>query len=478
MDSMFLTFAQLNTSKNPKSKNFSFFEKRKLGSSIKLQYMTKRTKGYVTPASKKSPFKTSTGTHLGPGKYNSRTQSDGPKFEFSRLERFESADYSSKTFLFRRKSADEKEKIQSRIEKNKETAAKTKAEKLKTLKDTAKKRNFKAKVVKMAKKQILSEKKHSFSVQLNEKFQKFEYRKRLGVFFIQEIAEIKKFWVVFNVFVGVSSITRCFISNKKKLRFRALRKLLRFRLISMFIGKIVLKIKKFRISKATKVIFIQVIRRYSVPFVRKWLFQSKKNMEVMVLDTVEKILSSTMLFSLISKWINKLIILQRFIKKALFYKRSLYESLVLKWNKTEFKLYKKTTTKEKKSNKSNKNIKETEESQGSTSIPLEIKLFYIRTYIKTRLCSYIQDYKSYKSRVFAIHKENLAKKWSSNDLVLDYPIAPEKPLIYEEFTLKRLEEMIQKALRDRHEWSNLLEKQQKTHGKSNKRKIFEKIEQQ
>jgi hypothetical protein len=69
----------------------------------------------------------------------------------------------------------------------------------------------------------------------------------------------------------------------------------------MFIGKIVLKIKKFRISKATKVIFIQVIRRYSVPFVRKWLFQSKKNMEVMVLDTVEKILSSTMLFSLISK---------------------------------------------------------------------------------------------------------------------------------------------------------------------------------
>jgi hypothetical protein len=158
MDSMFLTFAQLNTSKNPKSKNFSFFEKRKLGSSIKLQYMTKRTKGYVTPASKKSPFKTSTGTHLGPGKYNSRTQSDGPKFEFSRLERFESADYSSKTFLFRRKSADEKEKIQSRIEKNKETAAKTKAEKLKTLKDTAKKGILKQKLSKWLKNRFCQKK--------------------------------------------------------------------------------------------------------------------------------------------------------------------------------------------------------------------------------------------------------------------------------------------------------------------------------
>lgn len=167
-----------------------------------------------------------------------------------------------------------------------------------------------------------------------------------------------------------------------------------------------------------------------------------------------------MLVSLVDTWIKRIIKVQRLLKFALFYKASLYESLVIKWNHTEYDMYQTPSDKRVRRNRrtiSLKHNKEQERNEGCTSIPVDVKLHYIRKYIQIRMQIYIREYRSFSIKFNSIHQENLKNRWViQNDIIVEYPLPPNKPMIYSEFTPERMEDLIRQALHDRNIWTSIL----------------------
>lgn len=209
---------------------------------------------YSTPVNKKANINfTSTGPNLGPGKYNTFTNNRIMGFEFSRCERFDNFDSLAKVSLFKKLNEFDKQKILERINKNKEEAIIPASTKAKTAETKARQHSLRLEVSRLTKKRILMDKKTRYSNSIEEKFKKYEYRLKINVKSIQEIAEIKKSWILLETIMAVSYIAKSLIRNKKSLRLRSYRLLSKIKLLSTFIGKIMLKIKRNKNIRSLKV---------------------------------------------------------------------------------------------------------------------------------------------------------------------------------------------------------------------------------
>lgn len=207
---------------------------------IKFAYMDKRPQSsYATrPSTKFSSNSNGTSTALGPGRYSISTKPISQSFHFSKSDRFDSSDFFSKFSQFKKITPSQKEKINERIEKNNKLAGLSKEQKLKILQKNAEKEKIRSEVAQMTRKKLNYIKIIRKSEKTKEKFRKFEYRMKLSVRVIQEIAEIKKFWLVFgSVFTAITSL-KYLIILKKNLKKRANRNLRIFQYTSKFIGKL------------------------------------------------------------------------------------------------------------------------------------------------------------------------------------------------------------------------------------------------
>ena len=154
--------------------------------SIKFAYMNIKPKNsFATPPSTKViSARPATGNNLGPGKYRITSHSRNPSFEFSRSPRFgDSYDLTYK-HLFKRLSEEDKEKINLRIEKNKQYAVLSVSTKKKIAQEKAMKNAVREKVSKLAKLNILKELKIKKENNIKEKLKKYEYRKNIDVYHI------------------------------------------------------------------------------------------------------------------------------------------------------------------------------------------------------------------------------------------------------------------------------------------------------
>lgn len=177
---------------------------------------------------------------------------------------------------------------------------------------------------------------------------------------------------------------------------------------------------------------------------------------------------------MISQWKIKIVTIQRNFRIAIFYKISLYESLINKWNKAELEIFKKTTTKHFRRRRaiSISNIKQDRSIEGCSSIPTDIKLYYIKNYIKCRVNNFTSKCNAYRIQFKKVHKQNLKNKHIlGNDIILEYPEKPQKPKIFEEMNLERYEELINTALNEQSRWQEILSSQDNLHMKSYKQRI-------
>lgn len=149
------------------------------------------------------------------------------------------------------------------------------------------------------------------------------------------------------------------------------------------------------------------------------------------------------------------------LKNSLFFKVSLYDSLLFRWNQAEFSGAQGDRTGKRRSTISFKNMREKSVKEGISTIPVDVKLYFIRTRIKEMMSVYMHEYRIYKAEFNSIRRQNLKNRWALDKSVLkDYPIPPEKPNLYESFTPDIFYRLIQTALAKRLDWNKLIEYQQ------------------
>ena len=169
-----------SSKKELKSSNLS------IPNSVRFMYLNVKKRRYVTPPSTKVfTSNPSTSHDLGPGKYSIRGLSRGPSFEFSRVPRFNDRRLRQSLFTNPSKSDVKFRKI---IESNKDLSRLTPAERIKSIKESAKKNKIKANITKIAKKHIVQDQKDLKLQNIKEKYAKIEYREKLT-----EIKKIKKY---------------------------------------------------------------------------------------------------------------------------------------------------------------------------------------------------------------------------------------------------------------------------------------------
>lgn len=222
--------------------------------SIKFAYLNIRPRSYFAtpPSTKIISNRPSTGNNLGPGKYKLYSHSPSPSFEFNRTPRFSNSEVSA-TILFKKLSDDYKEKINTRIEKNKEIAILSVSEKKKIAQKVSAKNEIRGKITRITKSLIMKEIKSKKDFLLKEKFQKFEYRMNIEVFYIKIVLQVRKSWVILNSVFSVATIVKKLVKNRKNLRQRSLKILILLKQISKCVGKIVIKLRRKRYLKSIRV---------------------------------------------------------------------------------------------------------------------------------------------------------------------------------------------------------------------------------
>lgn len=230
----------MNISKSDKGKKKNEIKEKKDGGSydIRFMYMNVRNKSYVVrPCKKTYALQTSTSFNVGPGKYNPKVHQNSTSFEFSKVPRF---------------GNDKIGFVLSRILSKSKIIKNSSEEKLvkKDRKITVRAKKMKADIVKITKIHIKSSEKEEKSEKFREKFKKAEYRKR-----IPELAKIKKSWIAFFSTIGIAFSISSYIKNRKNLRYRTQLNIGKLSRIIQVIGKIQIKLRKFRQIKAIKVNF-------------------------------------------------------------------------------------------------------------------------------------------------------------------------------------------------------------------------------
>lgn len=158
---------------------------------------------------------------------------------------------------------------------------------------------------------------------------------------------------------------------------------------------------------------------------------------------------------LIKNWLQVTLNIKRLFKTCVFFRLTLYESLINKWNRGEYEILQGISpkTRKKRKNIMIESLQDQIKGEGSLRIPNDIKLYYIKRYIQTRMNKYINDYRVYKAHFKSIHRQNKKNRFIlGNKNILDYPYPPEKPNLFEEFSTEKMEELIKVAMKDIDNW--------------------------
>lgn len=195
-----------------------------------------------------------------------------------------------------------------------------------------------------------------------------------------------------------------------------------------------------------------------MPILRKWIKKRKKFYTNVLVNVLEKQLSMAVLMKLVKFWEIKMIFLKNKLRKFLEYQKNMYDTLVIQWNRTEHLMFdpENDSKKRRRNTVALRNIRNL--NSGCTSIPDELKVYYLKCKIKEILNEFLRLYRDYKVRFNYVHHKNLDNRWSKNpELFLDYPVRPQVPKLFEFFSVEELTKMINNALKDRGMWNKHLE---------------------
>jgi hypothetical protein len=168
------------------------------------------------------------------------------------------------------------------------------------------------------------------------------------------------------------------------------------------------------------------------------------------------------------KFLNNFDKIRNLMRAAMFYKVSLYQSLIIRWNKSENEMEGEAQPSQKRIRKalSIHSMKDGPGIDGCLNIPIEIKIIYLRKFIRERILDYLKELKIYKTHFRSVHRQNKKNRWLlGNDLIVEYPIPPPKVNINQEFKDVKIKEIILFALNEKNLWRNLIFSEQGRIGK-------------
>lgn len=197
--------------------------------------------------------------------------------------------------------------------------------------------------------------------------------------------------------------------------------------------------------------------------------QRRKKYKKAILLVIEKKFSSNHMTSMIMQWKSKMIFIQKMMKNALFFKLSLYESLLYRWNQAEYNLLEEPAENKfrKRRTISMRSSKSKFQNEGFSTIPIDIKMYLIRKTIREIMKQYFDHLREFKIEYNKIQKANKKNRLTLNkDLFQKYPSCPEKPDLYNSFTEDKFINLINTALQERSNWSAVLQNQQKVFSRS------------
>lgn len=216
---------------------------------------------------------------------------------------------------------------------------------------------------------------------------------------------------------------------------------------------------KLKYYKGLRVTFKQIIKIYLTKYVKLWLKQRRKRNLRILANTIELNLGSLAIKKLVLRWTDKLNIIKKIFRAALFYKVSLFQSLIHRWNKCEYIINGESpqTTKRVRKALSIHSIKDDKGNEGCLNIPIEIKIVYLKKYIRERILDYLKEYKIFRTHFKSVHRQNIKNRWLlENDIIVEYPIAPNKVNVYEEFDMDKIKIIVEEAMSEKATWKSII----------------------
>ena len=211
--------------------------------------------------------------------------------------------------------------------------------------------------------------------------------------------------------------------------------------------------------KGMRVSFMQIIRIYLTKYVKLWLKQRYKRHKKILIANIESFLLCSSVRKMCMKFLSNFQKIKNSMRAAMFYKVSLYQSLVIRWNKCEFEMEGEKIPSGKRVRKalSIHSMKDDYGSEGCMGIPIEIKIIYLRKFIRQRVLDYLKEYKIYQTHFRSVHRQNKKNRFIlENNYFAEYPIPPPKVNIYQEFTQTIIKEIIISALNDKSLWRGIM----------------------
>lgn len=374
---------------------------------------------------------------LGPGCYEveSVKQPIGPSFSNSL--RFEMPYFEKiETYLIVAKSHNAEVSDHSILRRNLNTSMHRPSTRSEKLRKQSSQYEVKREITQKTKKAIQESVRLRRQEAIETKFRRFEIRKRFG-----EIQHISLSWLTFSAIIGSTYVWKRKFENKMALRNRSDKVLRWLVLFSWCIGKLNLKRKKCKVKKS-----MTKLKGIIFPLMR-WLARRRRKLATIITESLELSITHNTAYKLMGAWHVNLIKIQRTLIMALAARRSTYNNLLIKWNKSEFTIAKKLR---------NQGVKS--EELGAFNIPTDVKKFLIRYKLKQTVRSHRLAMTVYYLQLKVMKKKMRALMQDPDGEVgpmmeLEYPT---RPILSFNFNSATMKEMILKAQSLRLQWDNII----------------------
>lgn len=205
------------------------------------------------------------------------------------------------------------------------------------------------------------------------------------------------------------------------------------------------------------------------PYVRQWRNRKRQEFADRICETLEVIYLRNHLFKLQAKWCQSIIIIQNFIRFCVRKIRTYDSVMITQWNLVEAKLHS-GKVKKKKNIRVSRRATTNLALKSFTTIPDEIKLFYMKTFIRSKVQDFMIELRHYKSELRS-YELRYARKYNKHevfiisteegDVCLDFPDPPAPPSKMILFTTNTIKHLIDSAMKSRISWDLILQNEKR-----------------
>jgi hypothetical protein len=347
----------------------------------------------------------------------------------------------------------ERSPVTTIIQQNKQVSHVSPSYKLQVISQRAEAMTAHIQQVKSRRKLSVDNRKDTLVTKLNLKFARFELRTRK-----QEIHLITMSWGALACTLATADFMKRRLAIKQALRLRADKHMGRLLFACIALGKFLRVLHRRRIHKS---LVVRCRQRLSsvVKFTRRWLRRRRQRFMELVAERAERYCSQKMITLLMIRWrlqvkSKQIRSLQKFIRFRMFQRQLKLSIMVNTWNALE-----KVSVRSKLPRK----IDKSRLSEGRSTVPDQIKVFYIRAKIRLNTLRHFEQSKAlaqqilhlqaeFKRKRHALEADRLLKRDTRKvELVL-----PQAPVLYYSLKDEEIQELIELAQGQRIAWDLIL----------------------